>query len=67
VDLACGPNFTVSFERAGASGLMMGEAVESFQGIGGGKIHATAGAVKACSTAFGAFIHQGWTGYRTGW
>jgi hypothetical protein len=50
----------------GALVLMIREVVESFQGIDSRKIHATAGTIKTCTAAFGAFIHQGWAGYRTG-
>jgi hypothetical protein len=46
--------------------LMAGKVLKSFQRIGSGKIQPAARAEKAGSAALGAFIHQGWPGYRGG-
>ena len=46
--------------------LMVGKVLKSFQRIGSGKIQPAARGEKAGSAALGAFIHQGWPGYRSG-
>jgi hypothetical protein len=45
--------------------LVLGEVLESFQRIGSGEIQAATRAEKAGAAAPGAFIHQGWPGYRS--
>jgi len=50
----------------GALMLMVGEILEGLQRVGGGEIQAATRAEKAGDATFGALVHQGGPGERTG-
>jgi hypothetical protein len=60
------PGLARSLGRGSAFMLMAGKVLKGFQRIGSGEIQPATRAEKASAAALGAFIHQGWPGYRSG-